>query len=61
MKTNEEYIDNSTHCPKCDEDTAEGIGGFDVEYDIILQSVKCTSCDFSWTDIYKLIGFEKEE
>lgn len=58
MKTQEEYVNRSQHCPFCD---SENISGeeFDAEFDIVSNVVRCSDCEESWVDVYKLTGYER--
>jgi hypothetical protein len=53
MKTVKEYLNDSTHCPRCNSDEIEA---GDKKYDGIEIEIEtqCLECLFVWTDIYKL-------
>lgn len=52
----DQYIANgSVHCPHCESQDIEGLGGLEIEDSIITQEVLCHSCNKRWTDIYRLV------
>ena len=56
MKTREQYLSRFAHCPACDSQEIEG-ESVDIEGDIALQEVGCLKCNATWTDSYRLNGF----
>ncbi len=59
MKSQREYIQDSSSCPCCDDGNVEG-GFVEIDGAGAFQNVGCMNCGFSWTDNYKLIGFHFE-
>ncbi len=45
-----------TVCPYCGEETIETTGDLVSSNPLVLQDVKCTSCNKEWTDEYTLRG-----
>jgi len=61
QETIDEYVENNdVICLYCGKDQITG-GEIDIESGIALQQVRCTDCNKSWTDIYRLIGVRGEE
>lgn len=59
-KTDEEYVEAPGECPFCESTNIEG-GSIDIEGDICVQPIHCMNCDGQWNDIYRLIGYERNE
>ncbi len=58
LLTEEEYVKKQgVACPSCGSYHVEG-GSFDYESHIIYQIVDCTDCGSSWTDVFKLSGYD---
>lgn len=59
-KTQKQYIGSSNKCPRCDSDniTADSVS---VDDGIATQDVSCEDCKAIWTDIYKLLKYERRE
>ena len=58
--SSEEYANHAhTTCPilTCRSGQIEG-GSVDVDGNVCTQEVACKECGASWTDVYKLIGYE---
>lgn len=56
--TDEEYVATSgTKCPHCG---STRIVAYDSNFDgaYASQTVCCSSCNATWSDVYKLIGFK---
>jgi len=58
-----EYIEQAAHrtpdCPFCGGDGNQGQGGFvEIQFDLALQEIKCTSCGKSWRAVYRLNDIE---
>ncbi len=56
MKTDQEYIQHSSSCPRCGSSDLEG-GAFDIGSGSCGQTVDCSACGLSWFDEYRLIGY----
>ena len=54
QKAIDDYLASPYHCPYCN---SENIEGGDLDWDEPLgQSVSCSKCGKSWTDILKVVG-----
>jgi len=53
-----EYLEAAHLCPKCKSDEIDGVGGYDAEGDEIFHKVECLNCGTTWTDRYKLNGYQ---
>jgi hypothetical protein len=59
MMTDQEYAKNGGEkCPHCGSSDLEGWGSFEIDNGTVWQSVHCGSCNESWNDVYKLIGWD---
>ncbi len=56
MKTNAEYLKNSSVCPRCGSSDLEG-GSFDVDAGTAGQELNCAGCGLSYWDEYHLVGY----
>jgi len=56
LKSDEEYIKNSSECPRCEGSNLEG-SSFDIGSGSCGQNVFCADCDLEWFDEYRLIGY----
>lgn len=45
--------------PDCDNEDLNG-GPVEINGDTAFQNVTCVECDWSWTDIYKLAGVDRD-
>lgn len=45
-------------CPECNSDDIETGYGFEVSDAYAWQDVRCVDCDYEWTDVYVLAGYE---
>lgn len=62
MKTNKEHIAaGGGQCPKCSGDNIVFSELRTVDSGSCSQPMSCLDCNFSWKDIYQLIGYEPEE
>lgn len=60
--TDEEYVgQEGAACPHCRSTNIEGTARIDMLGDEATQEVVCLDCDETWTDIYKLIGYEEDD
>jgi len=56
-KSNEDYIKESSLCPRCN--SCEIVGhSVDIEGGSASQRVGCNECDAVWYDVYQLIGYQ---
>ena len=46
-----------TVCPSCGADDITG-DSWEADAGFATQEVSCSACDFSWKDLYKLVGIE---
>lgn len=44
-------------CPKCNENDCVSYDSVDIDSDRALQSGYCGDCDYSWVEVYQLIGY----
>ena len=44
-------------CPSCGADEITG-DSWEADADFATQEVSCGACNFSWKDLYKLVGIE---
>ena len=56
----EDYLANPNQCPYCQSSNIEG-ESMEVDSNISWQRIICNECGKSWTDLYKLIGWEPDE
>lgn len=59
--TQHEYLASPTRCPQCHAE--EGLDADPVAeraMDTLIQKCWCTSCGFTWTDVYKLERYEAD-
>ena len=57
--TQKQYVDKvGGVCPYCQSTDIEG-EHFEVDGGSAWQEVHCNDCDAYWTDLYKLVGYEK--
>lgn len=56
MKTNEEYVKDSTCCPFCGSGDIEG-NEISIDEGTATQLVYCLECEKEWIDCYQLTGY----
>jgi transposase-like protein len=58
----EEYVQHGgLKCPSCGAGNVEGQKGVEIDGGTAWQSVSCTDCDATWTDLYTLTGYDDLE
>lgn len=58
MLSQEEYVGmGGDYCPNCESEEIED-GSIDAEFGEARQEVVCNECGFTWTDVYRLVGYE---
>lgn len=56
------YVENKgIKClnPNCDNNDLHG-GSVEIDEDVVFQDITCPECYWTWTDIYKLVGVDKD-
>jgi formate dehydrogenase maturation protein FdhE len=53
----DEYFENGEYCPFCESTLIEGL---EVEFEGVqcIRNVRCTSCEKTWTDVYRLVSIK---
>jgi len=54
-----EHLKAAHICPKCKSKDIDGVGSYDAEGDEIFHKVECLNCGTTWTDRYKLEGYQE--
>ena len=57
--TSEEYVKHfGLKCPNCEGDFVEAVDSPSPNELNVYQSCCCPNCGATWTDVYKLLGYE---
>ncbi|NOS75361.1 MAG: hypothetical protein HOP36_12675 [Methyloglobulus sp.] len=58
-KQQKDYVANKgLICPKCGADDIESTGSVEIDGPIGFGNVECSNCKATWTDQYRIVGFD---